>query len=131
MFCRKYGHEYQPICKDGKKNAVGCPQCMKINRKALYQENKEPQRAANRQWRDENPEKQDEYRMKRRPWKKFKKDTCEQCGFIPAHPAQLDVDHIDGNKENNDISNLQTLCANCHRLKTFLNKEYLSNRKAG
>lgn len=50
-----------------------------------------------------------------------KKDICEKCGFIPEHTCQLDVDHIDNNKLNNDISNLQTLCANCHRLKTHLN----------
>ena len=49
-----------------------------------------------------------------------KKDICEKCGFTPEHRCQLDVDHIDGNRENNDISNLQTLCANCHRLKTYL-----------
>jgi 5-methylcytosine-specific restriction endonuclease McrA len=32
----------------------------------------------------------------------------------------LDVDHIDGDRFNNDPANLQTLCANCHRLKTHL-----------
>ena len=48
------------------------------------------------------------------------KSSCEFCGFIPVEMCQLDVDHIDGNHNNNDISNLQTLCANCHRLKTFL-----------
>ena len=58
------------------------------------------------------------------PWTKHKKNNCEQCGFIPQHRSQLDVDHIDGNKENNDPSNYQTLCANCHRLKTFLNKDW-------
>lgn len=36
------------------------------------------------------------------------------------HHCQLDVDHIDGNHSNNKLSNLQTLCANCHRLKTHL-----------
>ena len=48
----------------------------------------------------------------------YKKDKCEYCGFIPIHTCQLDVDHIDGNKHNNDLNNLMTLCANCHRLKT-------------
>lgn len=52
-----------------------------------------------------------------------KKTYCELCGFIPVNKCQLDVDHIDGNHNNNSINNLQTLCANCHRLKTFLNKE--------
>ena len=29
-----------------------------------------------------------------------------------------DFDHIDGNKANNDISNCQALCPNCHAKKT-------------
>ena len=57
------------------------------------------------------------------PYRKYKKDYCEKCGFIPEHQVQLDVDHIDGNNKNNELSNLQTLCANCHRLKTFLNQD--------
>ena len=53
-----------------------------------------------------------------------KEEKCCSCGFIPVHSCQLDVDHIDGNKQNNSIENLQTLCANCHRLKTHQNKDY-------
>lgn len=51
-------------------------------------------------------------------YRKYKKSRCEKCGFVPEHQCQLDVDHIDGNHKNNDPENLQTLCANCHRLKT-------------
>jgi len=51
--------------------------------------------------------------------RKFKKSTCEMCGFIPQWLGQLDVDHIDGDHCNNAVENLQTLCANCHRLKTW------------
>ena len=58
-------------------------------------------------------------------YKKHKKDYCEQCQFIPKWQGQLDVDHIDGDKTNNDLSNLMTLCANCHRLKTHMSREYL------
>jgi hypothetical protein len=58
-------------------------------------------------------------------YRPHKKDKCELCGFVPVHSCQLDVDHIDGNRNNNDLANLQTLCANCHRLKTKLNKDYL------
>ena len=57
------------------------------------------------------------------PWRLHKKDKCEKCGFVPENPCQLDVDHIDGNSKNNAVENLQTLCANCHRLKTFLAQE--------
>lgn len=48
---------------------------------------------------------------------------CSKCGFIAEHRCQLDVDHIDGNNSNNDVMNLQTLCANCHRLKTHKSGE--------
>jgi len=56
------------------------------------------------------------------------KESCELCGFIPVDMCQLDVDHIDGNHNNNEPSNLQTLCANCHRLKTKLQKDGMYNR---
>jgi 5-methylcytosine-specific restriction endonuclease McrA len=42
--------------------------------------------------------------------------------------VQLDVDHIDGNHANDDPSNLQTLCANCHRLKTQVNADHMPIR---
>lgn len=56
-------------------------------------------------------------------YRKHVKEVCEKCGFIPEDICQLDVDHIDGNHKNNDSSNLQTLCANCHRLKTKIQKD--------
>lgn len=43
---------------------------------------------------------------------------CITCGFKALHTCQLDIDHIDENHENNDQSNLQLLCRNCHKLKT-------------
>jgi len=46
----------------------------------------------------------------------IEKEKCENCSFFPTHKCQLDIDHIDGNKKNNSISNLMVLCANCHRL---------------
>jgi len=67
--------------------------------------------------------------MERRTFKKRRyrlslESKCSSCGFIPLHICQLDVDHIDGNNKNNETSNLQTLCANCHRLKTYINKDW-------
>ena len=50
-----------------------------------------------------------------RPWTEYKGTRCEKCGF-EGHPVQLDVHHKDHDKNNNDPSNLETLCANCHRL---------------
>jgi len=59
---------------------------------------------------------------------KHKKDYCELCGFVAEHRSQLDVDHIDGEHLNNEPDNLQTLCANCHRLKTQQNKDWESKK---
>jgi len=60
-----------------------------------------------------------------RKYNGYKKNTkCESCGFVAKHRCQLDVDHIDGNSFNNTLENLQTLCANCHRLKTWINKDW-------
>jgi hypothetical protein len=68
------------------------------------------------------------WKHQRKHWIGFKdyvrKTSCELCGFLPQHICQLDVDHKDGNNKNNDHSNLQTICANCHRLKTYLNKDW-------
>lgn len=55
----------------------------------------------------------------------LEKTFCSLCGFIPVHTCQLDVDHIDGNRKNNELDNLQIICANCHRLKTFQKKDWL------
>ena len=62
-------------------------------------------------------------RSSSRHYTKFKKDICERCGFIPEHPCQLDVDHKAGNKLKSFEQDLETLCANCHRLKTYLNRD--------
>ena len=65
-------------------------------------------------------------------YKRFRKTYCEnedgRLGFkctttIMDVEYQLEVDHIDENHDNNDIKNLQTLCACCHRLKTKYRRE--------
>lgn len=40
---------------------------------------------------------------------------CCECGFDKEEVLQ--VHHIDKNRQNNDLSNLIVLCANCHLLK--------------
>lgn len=62
------------------------------------------------------------YNMGNFEYTKHKKLSCEYCGFVAIHRVQLDVHHLDGNNKNNDIDNLQTLCANCHRLVTELQR---------
>ena len=41
---------------------------------------------------------------------------CEKCGNTEwlGQPIKLEVHHKDGDRSNNDLSNLQLLCPNCH-----------------
>jgi hypothetical protein len=59
-----------------------------------------------------------------RRMKNLKKDFCENAGCTATivDPCQLEMDHKDGDYSNNDPSNIQTLCCNCHRLKTALER---------
>jgi hypothetical protein len=73
--------------------------------------------------------------------------SCSCCGYTPEQdPAVisaangdakvlnrlvrslLEVDHLDGDHENNDPSNLETKCIKCHRIKTIVNEDYLSKK---
>lgn len=47
---------------------------------------------------------------------------CAHCGF--GIPAVLEVAHIDGQRTNNDISNLVILCPTCHKM---LDLDVISN----
>ena len=43
--------------------------------------------------------------------------TCEQCGIgneYNGKPLSLELDHVDGNSNNNKVENLRILCPNCH-----------------
>jgi len=41
---------------------------------------------------------------------------CEECGIEKwlGKRLPMEIDHIDGNNKNNDLSNLKILCPNCH-----------------
>ena len=74
----------------------------------------------------DDPEKLHYFNTAKTPYGGYRKKLkCEYCGFKALHSAQIDVDQIDGNHENNEISNLQSLCANCHRLKTIVNRDHV------
>jgi hypothetical protein len=47
------------------------------------------------------------------------------CGK-EVYEVFLHVDHMDGNPNNNLEENLQTLCSNCHAIKTALNRDNLT-----
>ena len=48
------------------------------------------------------------------------KECCSKCGWNKRNPKSgnvpLEVDHIDGDSENNFEKNLRLLCPNCHAL---------------
>jgi hypothetical protein len=48
------------------------------------------------------------------------KSACSRCGWSHTHEVTgkvpLEIDHIDGNAENNSEANLRLLCPNCHSL---------------
>ena len=46
----------------------------------------------------------------------LKENKCECCGLSEwmGKPIPLELHHKDGNHWNNDLENLQILCANCH-----------------
>lgn len=60
--------------------------------------------------------------------RRAKKGYCERCLTVPFDKKQLDVDHIDGNRANNELNNLQTLCKPCHKIKTKENRDYKNEK---
>ena len=57
--------------------------------------------------------------IKRYIYEKFGQ-RCSLCGWDTKHPitgkCPLEIDHIDGNSENNTEDNLRVICPNCHAL---------------
>jgi predicted HNH restriction endonuclease len=72
-------------------------------------------------WRCNRSDRVERSAARRKAYRKHVGDRCERCGFEPEDLCQLDVHHLDGNHANNASTNLQTVCANCHRVitKTF------------
>ena len=56
---------------------------------------------------------------------------CEECNNSKwlNKPIPLELEHIDGNSENNNLKNLKLLCPNCHALTpTYKGRNKNSNR---
>jgi predicted HNH restriction endonuclease len=47
-------------------------------------------------------------------------DKCMECGWDKKNPTTgkcpIELEHVDGNSENNSLDNLKLLCPNCHAL---------------
>lgn len=50
--------------------------------------------------------------------KQIREWKCDCCGLTEwmGKPLSLEIHHIDGNRYNNNLDNLQILCPNCHSL---------------
>ena len=46
---------------------------------------------------------------------------CNRCGYDKV-PGVLEVHHIDQDRDNNSVSNLEILCPTCHEEHHFLTK---------
>lgn len=56
---------------------------------------------------------------------KKQKGCCAGCGLYFQHDDPLEIDHIDGNRKNSRLINLQVLHGHCHDVKTREQREYL------
>lgn len=117
------------LVKTNGRNKSGVRRYHKICSQCAKKRHKQGNITPRHKRRTAEQKRKDNLKYRRKKYNNYVKlDSCEFCGFKAKHPCQLDVDHIDGNHCNNNHSNLQTLCANCHRLKTIKNKDY-ENRK--
>ena len=49
--------------------------------------------------------------------------TARSSRVSLRRPYRYDFDHADGDRSNNDISNAQALCKNCHGFKTYVEQQ--------
>jgi hypothetical protein len=64
------------------------------------------------------------YKVGIRPLKRYiifkRGNKCECCGWGKINPVTgkcpVELEHVDGNHENNSFDNLKLLCPNCHSL---------------
>lgn len=55
--------------------------------------------------------------------------TCKCSGNTITYAGSLDINHIDGNNDNRDPTNIEVLCKMCHSEVTFNEQHHLSAPK--
>ena len=81
---------------------------------------------------NKHPKYQSSKLLKRLVAARIKEYRCEKCGIITWNnlPITLQLHHIDGNHENNNLDNLQILCPNCHsQTNTYAGKKLKNKEK--
>lgn len=61
----------------------------------------------------------------------YKENKCEICGITEwlGKPISFELHHIDGDRQNNKLSNLKMLCPNCHaQTDNYKSKKIVFNR---
>ena len=55
---------------------------------------------------------------------------CDECGISEwnTKPLTLELDHIDGDVSNNELSNLRLLCPNCHSQTSTYRRQKVDSR---
>lgn len=75
------------------------------------------------------------YKLNGRWWRGLRQQVlvdepfCRSCAKRNKLVMANEVDHIDGNPENNDRNNLQSLCKPCHSRKTAKEQNGFGNGK--
>lgn len=76
-------------------------------------------RSGSAKWKCNGTRSREKRERKNNSYRRHCKDHCERCPYKTRDPVlrrDLDVHHKDGDHYNDDPANLETLCANCHRL---------------
>ncbi len=64
----------------------------------------------------------------------YKLPKCEKCGWAKCSEdgrTPLELDHINGNRKDNRLENLQILCPNCHSLQPTHRGRNIKRRGGG
>lgn len=75
------------------------------------------------------------FKLKRRLFAvKLKPEHCEQCGWMQRTQdgcLPLELDHINGDHQDNRLNNLRILCPNCHSLTKYHRGRNQKNTRPG